>query len=107
MQTLDIKRGHFKNLESEGLKTIMSEIFGEIEIEDDKYKANYGAMKPITVWLKSKKELCVDIVTAKEASDDTVMKTIRAKNEFLLRATGFSSKERSKRLQKKAKEGKL
>lgn len=106
MQTFNIKRGHYKNLESAGLEKIMSEIFGEVEREGDKYKANYGAMKPITVWLKGKKELCVDIVTEKDVTDDIAIKTIKAKNDFLQKATGLSAKERSKRLQKKAKEGK-
>ena len=107
MQIFDIKRGHYKNLEDAGLKKIMVEVFGEAEKEEDRYRANYGAMRPITAWLKSKKELCVDIVTDKDVDDDTAMKTIKAKNEFLIRATGFSAKERSKRLQKKAKEGKI
>lgn len=107
MQTLDIKRGHYKNIEGAGLKNIMTEVFGEVQKDGDKLKVNYGAMKPITVWLKSKKELVVDITTDKDVSDDEVMQTIKAKNDFLLKATGFSSKERSKRLQKKAKEGKL
>lgn len=103
----DIKRGHYKNLEGAGLETVMAEIFGEVEKEGDKYKAVFGAMKPITVWFKSKKEICVDIVTEKDVSDDTALKTIRAKNDFLLKVTGFSAKQRSKRLQKKIKEGKI
>ncbi|UCE73346.1 MAG: DUF5611 family protein [Methanomassiliicoccales archaeon] len=107
MQVYDIKRGHYKTIEGTGLEKIMTDIFGEVEREGEKYKANYGAMSPITVWLKSKKELCVDIITETGVSDDIAMKTIKAKNEFLIKATGFSSKERSKRLQKKAKEGKL
>lgn len=107
MQTLDIKRGHYKTLEEIGLERMMTEAFGGVEKDGDKFKTNFGAMKPITVWIKSKKELCVDIITAKDVPDDTVLKTIKAKNDFLFRATGFSTKERSKRLQKKAKEGKL
>ena len=107
MQVLDIKRGHYKNLENDGLEKIMTQIFGDVEREGEKYKAHFGAMKPITVWLKGNKELCVDIVTEKNVTDDVVMQTIRAKNEFLQKATGFSAKERTKRLQKKAKEGKL
>ena len=107
MQTLDIKRGYYKQLENDGLENIMRETLGEVEREGDKLKANFGAMKPITVWIKSKKELCVDIVTSTDVSDEEVMQTIRAKNDFLQRATGFSTKERSKRLQKKAKEGKM
>jgi hypothetical protein len=107
MQTLDIKRGHYKNIEGAGLENIMTEVFGDVQKDGDKFKVNFGAMKPITVWVKSKKELVVDITTATDVSDDEVMKTIKAKNDFLLKATGFSTKERSKRLQKKAKEGKL
>jgi hypothetical protein len=107
MQTLDIKRGHYKNLEEIGLQKMMEEAFGAVHKDGDKLKADFGAMKPITVWIKSKKELCVDIATDANVTDDEVMKTIKAKNDFLLRATGFSTKERSKRLQKKAKEGKL
>jgi hypothetical protein len=107
MQVLDIKRGHFKTLEDGGLEKIMENAFGELEMEGDKIKANYGAMKPITVWIKSKKELCVDIVTDKDVDDEVAMKTIRAKNDFLQAVTGFSAKERSKRLLKKAKEGKI
>jgi hypothetical protein len=107
MQTLDIKRGHYKTLEEIGLENMMTEAFGEVEKDGEKLVANFGALKPITVWIKSKKELCVDIVTAQDVSDETVMQTIRAKNDFLFKATGFSTKERSKRLQKKAKEGKL
>ena len=41
MQVLDIKRGHYKNLEDEGLERIMSEIFGDVEKDGDKLKANY------------------------------------------------------------------
>ena len=107
MQTFDIKRGHFKNLENNGLENIMREILGDVHKDGDRFIANYGAMKPITVWLQSKKELYIDIVTDKDVSDEVALQTIRAKNEFLKMATGFSSKERSKRLKKKAKEGKL
>ena len=107
MQIFDIKRGHYKNLENNGLERIMSEIFETVEKEEDKYIANYGAMKPITVWLKSKKELCVDIATDKDVDNETAMRSIKAKNDFLMKATGFSAKERGKRLQKKAKEGKI
>ena len=107
MQTFDIKRGHFKNLEDNGLENIIKEILGDVHKEGDKYVANFGAMKPITVWLQSKKELCIDIVTDKDVNDEVAMQTIRAKNEFLKMVTGFSSKERSKRLKKKVKEGKL
>jgi hypothetical protein len=40
-------------------------------------------------------------------NDDVALQTIRAYNTFLERATGYSAKERGKRAQKKAKDGKL
>jgi len=107
MQTFDIKRGHFKNLENNGLKNIMKETLGDVHKDGDKYVANFGAMKPITVWVQGKKELCVDIQTDTDVTDEVAMQTIKAKNEFLKMATGFSAKERGKRMQKKAGKGKL
>ncbi len=104
---LDIKRGHYKLIEGTKLEELMVEIFGKVDKDGEKLIAHYGAMQPITAWLKSNKELCVDIVTKADVDDQTVLETIRVKNDFLQRATGFSAKERSKRLQKKAKEGKL
>ena len=88
MQTLDIKRGHYKNLEEIGLQRMMEEAFGDVQKDGDKLKANYGAMKPITVWIKSKKELCVDIATDANVTDEEAMKTIKAKNDFLLSIPG-------------------
>jgi hypothetical protein len=107
MQVFDIRRGHYKNIENNGLENMMTDIFGNVEMEGDRLKSSFGAMDPITVWVKSKKELCVDINTKTDVSDEEALNTIRAKNDFLQQATGFSTKERSKRMQKKAKEGKL
>jgi hypothetical protein len=39
--------------------------------------------------------------------DDVAGSTIKAFNTFLERVTGYTAKERGKRAQKKAKEGKL
>jgi hypothetical protein len=104
---LDIKRGHFKNIEGDKLPNLMKEHFGNVKKDGEKLISNFGAMKPITVELKGKKALIVEIVTDKDAGENSAMETIRARNSFLLAATGFTTKERSKRLQKKAKEGKL
>lgn len=107
MQRYDIKKGHFRNLESGRLKELMEEIFGEVKEHDEKMETSYGALNRFTVWTEDKGTLCVDIVMDKKANDDAALDTIRTYNEFLKRATGFTSKERRKRLTKKAKEGKL
>jgi hypothetical protein len=49
----------------------------------------------------------VETESDKDASPELASDTIRRYNAFLESATGFNSKERSKRLQKKAKGGKL
>ena len=104
---LDIKRGHFKNIEGDKLEKLMNEHFGNVKKEGETLISNFGAMRPITVKLEGKKSILVDIETDKNVEDSLISETIKARNNFLLAATGFTSKERSKRLQKKAKEGKL
>lgn len=106
MQAYDIKRGHNKNIEGDKLKEIMEENFGAINQENENLVASFGAMKKLNVWMENKK-LCIETEMDKKVSDETAMKTIKAYNIFLFMATGFTSKERKKRLNKKAKEGNL
>lgn len=105
MQEYDVKRGHSKDLE--GLRGIVSEIFGNAEVDDGKVVASYGAIARLTVAPKGKKAILIDTEMNKDVDNDTAAETIRAYNRFLSEATGFSSKERKQRLNKKAKEGKL
>ena len=107
MMDVDIKRGWFKNIEGDKLEQLMVENFRKVEKEGDKLISHFGAMQPITVVVKNKSTLAIDIITDKDVDDETAMETIRAKNKFLEAATGFTAKQRSKRLQKKAKEGKI
>lgn len=106
MEKFDIKRGWFKNIEGDKLSQIMKENFGNVREEEGWLLSDYGAMKPIKVKPFSKKELGVEINTVK-VPDAEVMDTMRKRNQFLEAATGFNSKQRLKRLKKKAKDGKL
>ncbi len=106
MQELDIRRGHFGNIEGEHLKELMTELFGEVqESEGGKYSSTFGAMAPITAWIKDKKTLCIEIITSKDVDDESALDSIKAKNHFLESATGYTAKERLKRLKQKAKKG--
>jgi hypothetical protein len=107
MQELDIKRGHFSLITEGRLKALMIENFGDVTEEGEVLISNYKALAPIKVWIKDKKTLCINIETDPGVGDEVALESIRAKNKFLQAATGFNSKERSKRIQKKAKEGKL
>lgn len=103
----DIKRGHGASLEGDGLKNLMIESFGDVKEEDGAYVASFGATKRFQVKLISKSVLEVNSESDKDASEEAMLESNRKYNDFMLKATGYSSKERSKRMQKKAKEGKL
>lgn len=103
----DIKRGHFKNVEGDGLKDMLTEFFGGYQENGDTLIANYGAMTEMRVKVLGKSSLSVETKTDTNVSDDVAMDTIRKFNKFLESVTGLSSKQRRDRLSKKAKEGKL
>lgn len=103
----DIKKGHGASLEGEGLKDLMKSIFGEVKDENGALVASFGATTRFEAKVVSKNTLSVLSVSDKNASPEAMMESNRKYNEFMEKATGFNTKERSKRLQKKAKEGKL
>ena len=103
----DIKRGHFNNLEGDGLGDILTEMFGGFRKDGDTFITSYGAMTELRADVLSKSLLSVETVTSTGVPDDVAMDTIRKFNQFLEAATGFNSKQRRDRLNKKAKQGKL
>lgn len=109
MTIQDIKRGHFKNVEGDGLRNLLDEHFGtQVKVDDDGWHCvDYGALKPLRVRVLSRTELEVLTASDPEVATEVASDTIGRYNRFLQAATGFSAKERSKRLQKKAKEDKI
>jgi len=101
LQEYDIRRGHFKNIEGDKLKGMIETIFGNVLVDQDKFVVNYGALQPLTTWLKNKDILIVDTTMRKDVPDDEINETIRRYNKFLEDATGFNAKERVKRAKKK------
>jgi len=104
MQAFDIKRGHFKNIEGEKLRELIEDLFGNAKEKDDKIWTSFGALQKLEVWTDGK-ILYVDSEMRQGVDDATALKTIRTYNTFMERATGFNSKQRRDRLQKKAKKG--
>ncbi len=101
MERLDIKKGNFKKIEGDLLLGKMEEVFGNCTKEADWLVSRYGAMDPIRIKLESKTLLILEINTVK-IPDDQVLDTVRKRNILLEFATGFTAKERLKRLKKKA-----
>ncbi len=106
MQAYDLKRGHAKNLEGGKLRTLVQEVFGKAEDREGKSWTSFGAITSLTVWTDGK-SLFVDTQMNPAVTDDVAIRTRKTWNAFLERATGYDAKDRSKRTQKKAKEGGL
>jgi hypothetical protein len=107
MQEYEVRRGHQENIEPAKLKQHMQEVFGKVEEKEGKLVSSFGALKEVAAWPGKKNTLIVDTKMDPNVQDDIAQQTIRAYNTFLEKATGYTAKERSKRAQKKAKEGKL
>ena len=111
MTDFDIKKGWFKNIEGDGLRSMMEQVFGNVREEDGAFVSSYGIMERIEARVVSKTVL--DIVTVNKdvdpstVPDDVMLDSKRKLNEFAEKATGFDAKARMKRAQKKAKEGTL
>lgn len=109
MTVQDIKRGHWRTFADKGLKGLLEEHFDtNVSVEDDGWHmVQYGALKPLKVKMLSNAEL--EVITEADSSvePDVARDSVSRYNKFLEAATGFNSKKRSKRLQKKAKEGTL
>jgi hypothetical protein len=101
LKEYEIKRGHFKNVEGEKLKELLESTFGNVDVDNEKLIIKYGALQPLTTWIKDKNVLCVDTNMDNKVDDDKINETIKRYNNFLEAATGFTSKERVKRAKKK------
>ena len=106
MQEYEVKRGLGDNITPPKLKESLQEIFGNADERDGKLVAKFGALKELRAW-PCGKNLCVETDMDPTVANDVAQSTIKAYNIFLEKVTGYNAKERGKRAQKKAKEGKL
>ncbi|OGS48198.1 MAG: hypothetical protein A3K68_06690 [Euryarchaeota archaeon RBG_16_68_13] len=106
MQSYDLRRGQAKAIEGGNLRALATEIFGAAETDDEKVVVSFGALERLLVWSDGK-SLFVETTMKPGVPDAVATDTIKAYNRFLEQATGYSAKERGKRAQKKAKEGKM
>ena len=106
MRDYELRRGHWKNIDGEKLLHLMQDIFGETQREGNGYVvANYGAINRLYAEQLGKTHLRVDSNLNAKAPAEDAQKTLRAYNDFLELATGYTAKERSKRAQAEAKKG--
>ena len=106
MSEYEVRRGHQENIAPDKLMAHMKEAFGNVDRRDDRFVSSFGALKEIRAWQGGKNLLCVETDMDTSVDNEMAGKTIKAYNTFLERATGYTAKERGKRAQKKAKQGK-
>lgn len=100
VQEYDVKRQLKGALSSESIRQMLQEEFGTVSDEDGHLVASYGALERLECWLSDKKKVCVNTVSRSGVSNSEAAETIAKYNRFLLRVTGYSSKERRKKAMK-------
>ncbi len=96
MRTYPFKRGHKKTLYE--VKSIMENIFGNVEIRDNKLISSYKGLEKIEAWIERGK-LAVE-TKSKNVDEEDALQTVKVWNDFLFRVTGYTAKERKKKLTK-------
>jgi hypothetical protein len=86
------------------LQALMTEVFGTCSAEGETLHASFGALKDLKVSVDGK-QLLVETVMDPKVPPDVQSDTIKRYYSFLERATGYTAKERAKRLQQAAKKG--
>ncbi len=104
MQKYPVSPKVIKGLSPAALAGILKEVFGNSTAPDDFVHATFGALKDLKVKVDSKM-LLVETVMDPSVAPEMQQETIRRYNQFLERSTGYTSKERAKKLQQAAKKG--
>lgn len=103
MQSYPVRATHRRELTAETIERLAREHFESATREGDTVRVTYGALAALGVRADGKL-LAVDLTMNPKVPEEVARETIRRYNAFLEAATGFTAKERAKRLQKAAKE---
>ncbi len=97
MREYQFKRGFKPN--EERLEEAIKKYFGDFRREGDTYIVSYGAIEELKLKIQSKK-LIVESKTNPAVSNDVATDTLKTYNRFLEELTGYTARERQKRLKK-------
>jgi len=103
VQNYPVRASHRATLSLPALEEVLRVHFGSASVEGDAAVSSYGAIvrlaaKPVG------RELSIDLTMNPKVPEEVARETIRRYNQFLEAATGFTSKERAKRMRKSAGE---
>ncbi len=104
MQNYPVRAQARANLNPDALERILRAHFGAATVSGDVVTATYGAIEQLRARVEGK-ELGIDLRMNPKVPDEVARDTIARYNRFLEEATGYSAKERAKRLRKSATAG--
>jgi hypothetical protein len=99
MQEYKLKRGFAPDIGR--IEECLKETFpSEIRHDGEKLTTSYGILKTLTVWIEGKK-LAVDTLSDTSIKDDNlILDSNKRFRDFLLKATGYTAKERLQQAKK-------
>jgi hypothetical protein len=105
MQEYQIKRGYKKQLADSMVQGLRDQFGVEPVVSPDgHYSITYGALKRLEVWCgDGGKTLIVDTEGDRNADDETIIDTNRRFRNYLQQVTGYTAKERAKKVKKSVK----
>ena len=103
MQRYPVRTDHRSNLAPGPLAALLREAFDSASVDGETASTAFGAIVRIAV-RADRKELAVEVTMNPKVPNDVARETIARYNRFLESATGYSAKERAKRLRKSAGE---
>ena len=101
MQRYPVRATHRANLVPATLARLAEESFGSASVDGESVVIQYGAIERLTV-RGDRRELAVDVQMQPKVPNEVAAETIARYNRFLASATGYSAKERARRLRKSA-----
>jgi hypothetical protein len=101
LQKYPVRPSHRVRLNPSGLEELCRAHFENVSRNEGKVTANFGAIASLGVWPEGR-ELAVELTMNPQVPELVQQETIKRYNHFLEEATGFSSKERAKRVRKGA-----
>jgi hypothetical protein len=101
VQRYPVRVSHRTGLTTAGIEAICRSWFEEVQVAGERVAGRYGAISTIQVW-PAGRELAIDVTMDPKVPEDVARETIRRYNGFLEEMTGYSTKERARRLKKSA-----
>jgi hypothetical protein len=99
VQKYPVRPSHRANLAPEALERILRTHFDSVETSGAERTVAWGAIARLSARAEGR-ELVVDVVMNPKVPEEVARETIARYNRFLEEASGYSSKERAKRLKK-------